>query len=49
MKNGVIDQEKYKKDLWKRKWTEGNHHVQDNSTVAHKDVKIYCNTNQFPA
>ena len=22
--------------------------VQDNSDVAHQDVRIYCNTNQFP-
>ena len=32
-----------------RKWTDGQHNVQDNADVAHKDVRIYCNTNQFPA
>ena len=30
------------------KWTERNYHVQDNAAVELKDVKIYCNTNQFP-
>ena len=25
------------------------HHVHDNSDIAHQDVKIYCNTSQFPA
>ena len=24
------------------------YHVQDNSDLAHKDVRIYCDTNQFP-
>ena len=32
----------------KRKWTERQYHVQDNTDVAHQDVKIYCNTNKFP-
>ena len=32
-----------------RKWTDIEYHVQDNSDVANQDVKIYCNTNQFPA
>ena len=31
-----------------RKWTERKYHVQDNSAVELKDVKMYCNTNQFP-
>ena len=31
------------------KWTEIKYHVQDNASVELKDVKIYCNTNQFPA
>ena len=30
------------------KWTERKYHVQDNSAVELKDVKMYCNTNQFP-
>ena len=31
----------------KRKWTERKYHVQDNASVELKDVKMYCNTNQF--
>ena len=31
------------------KWTDRQHHDQDNADVAQKDVKIYCTTNQFPA
>ena len=30
-----------------RKWTEIKYHVQDNADLELKDVKIYCNTNQF--
>ena len=30
-----------------RKWTDRQYHVQDNADFEHKDVKIYCNTNQF--
>ena len=32
-----------------RRWTDIQYHVQDNSDVAHKYVKNYCNTNQFSA
>ena len=32
-----------------RKWTDRQYHVQDNANVAHQDVIIYYNTNQFPA
>ena len=32
-----------------RKWTERKYHVQDNALVELKDVKMYCNTNQFPS
>ena len=32
----------------KRKWTEKKYHVQYNAAVELKDVKIYCDTNQFP-
>ena len=32
-----------------RKWTGRKYHVQDNTAVELKDVKIYFNTNQFPA
>ena len=31
------------------KWTDRQYRVQDNADFAHKYVKIYCNTNQFPA
>ena len=33
----------------KRKWIDRQYHVQDNANIAHQDVIIYCNTNQFPA
>ena len=47
-KNYVIDQRKYKKRFMERKWTDRQYRVQDNADVAHKDVKIYFNTNKFP-
>ena len=47
--NGVIDQGKYKNKFMERKWTDRQYHVQDNADIAHKDVRIYCNKNQFPA
>ena len=47
-KNGVIDQVKYKKQYMERKWTYRQYHVQDNSYVENQDLKIYCNTSQFP-
>ena len=31
-----------------RKGTYRQYHVQDNAEVERKDVKMYCNTNQFP-
>ena len=30
----------------KRKWTDREYNIQDNADVAHKDVKIYCDTNR---
>ena len=45
-KHGVINQVKYIKRNSKRKWTDIEYHVQDNADVAHKDVKMYCNTNR---
>ena len=36
------------KKIMERKWTDGQYHVQDNNTVAHKYVRMYCNTNQLP-
>ena len=46
--NGVIDQGKLKKLFMESKCTERKYHVQDDATIELKDVKIYCNTNQFP-
>ena len=31
-----------------RKWIERKYNIQDNADVELKDVKMYCNTNQFP-
>ena len=31
------------------KWTDRKYHVQSNADVVHQYVRIYCNTNQFPA
>ena len=43
-KHGVIYQGKYRKRVSKRKLTDREYHVQDNSDVAHKDMKMYFNT-----
>ena len=48
LKHGVIDQVKYRKISGKIKWTDREYHVQDNADVSHKDVKMYCESNQFP-
>ena len=47
-KHGVINKEKYRKRASKRKWTDREYHVQDNSDVVHRYVKTYCDTNQLP-
>ena len=47
--NGAIDQGKPRKIFMERKWTEIKYHVQDNAAVELKDVKMYCNTDKFPA
>ena len=44
-KHGVIDQGKYRKISSKRKWIYIEYNVQYNAYVAHKGVKMYCNTN----
>ena len=31
------------------KWTDRKYPIQDNADAAHKDVKMYCDTNQLPA
>ena len=46
-KHGVIDQGRYMIRESKRKWIDREYHVQDNADVAHKYVKMYCDTNQF--
>ena len=48
-RNGAIDQGKSRKIFMEIKWTEKKYHVQDNAAVEIKDMKINCNTNQFPA
>ena len=47
-KHGVIDQGKDRKGASKIKYTYREYHVQYNADVSNKDVKIYCDTNQFP-
>ena len=47
-KHGLIDQAKDRKIFSKIKCTDREYHVQDNADVSHKDVKMYCDTNQFP-
>ena len=48
-KNCVIAKGKYKIRASERKWTDIEYPVQGKSDVAHKYVKMYCNTNQFPS
>ena len=33
----------------KQKWTEMEYHLQEDYGVAHKAVKMFCNTDQFPS
>ena len=47
-KHGFIDQGKSKKIFSKIKFTDREYRVKDNSDAAHKYVKMYCDTNQFP-
>ena len=47
-KHGVIDQGKYRKRASKIKRTDREYHVQDRADVAHKYVKMYCDTKQLP-
>ena len=47
-KHGVTDQVKYIKRSTKIKCTDRDYHVQDNADFAYKEVKMYCDTNQFP-
>ena len=46
--NDAIYQWKPRKRFMEIKWTEIKYHVQENASVELKDVKMYCNTNQFP-
>ena len=47
-KDGVIDQGKYEKRFMEAICTDRQYHVQYNTDVEHQDVKMYCNTKQFP-
>ena len=47
-KNGIFDQGKNNKWFMEIKWKCRQYYVQDNADVAHKDVRMFCNTNQFP-
>ena len=44
-KHGFIDKWKDRKISSIRKRSGIEYHVQDNADIAHKDVKIYCDTN----
>ena len=48
-KYGFIDQGKYRRRASRLKWTDREYHVQYKYDLAHKEVKIYFNTKQFPA
>ena len=48
-KNGVFDQGKNKNTIMEIKWIDRKYPVQDHYDVAHQDVKMYRNTNQFLA
>ena len=43
----TFDKVKYRKRASKIKWTDREYHVQYNADVAHKDVKMYCDTNEL--
>ena len=47
-KYGAIDKGKCKKRCMEIKWTGRHYHVQGNADVELKNVKLYCNKNQFP-
>ena len=47
-KYGIVAQGKYKKQFMVIEWTNRQYHVQDNAAVENQDLKIYCNTSQFP-
>ena len=44
----MFDQGKNNKIFIEITCTDRQYHIQDNSDVSHQDVRIYCNTNQFP-
>ena len=45
----MFDKGKNNKRFMERKWTEIQYHVQDNADVSHQYVRMYGNTNLFPA
>ena len=40
-KNGVMDQERYRKWAIQHKWTEHEYHVQDIKHMLHRNIKYY--------
>ena len=44
----VTDQVKYRKRSSKIECTDRNYRFQDNADDAHKEVKMYCDSNQSP-
>ena len=45
----MIDQGKCRKREIIRKCTEQEYHVQDDDDETHKNVKMFCDTTQFPS
>ena len=50
---GIVNMESFirentGKDQVKEKLTDRKYHVQGNADFSHKDVKMYCDTHQFP-
>ena len=48
-KHAVIDQSRYKKWSSKENWKEREYSFHNDSDFAHKCVKMFYNTNQFPS
>ena len=48
-KHGAVDQGKDSKRPSKRTWTDREYHYHNSADVSHKDLKMYCDTNQFPS
>ena len=48
-KHAVIDQGKYNSWASKLNWIEMEYFFQEEDDLTHKNVKIFCDTNQFPS